>query len=145
MRSNVEADSLYLSHAYISTLILSAKILQREDIPVPLVLIINKECVHKTSMYLLPVFSLSISFCTGNKLSPCSVSNGNCSHLCLLSSIHPAGYSCSCPQGMVLSTDQRTCYNITLTMPPVTLPMEGMHVNVNLLVYVCVFTMCRSM
>lgn len=36
----------------------------------------------------------------------CSVSNGDCSHLCLL---NPRGYSCSCPIGVKLSKNGRTC------------------------------------
>lgn len=36
----------------------------------------------------------------------CSVSNGDCSHLCLL---NPKGYSCSCPIGVKLSKNGRTC------------------------------------
>lgn len=36
----------------------------------------------------------------------CSVSNGDCSHLCLL---NPKGYSCACPIGVKLSKNGRTC------------------------------------
>lgn len=36
----------------------------------------------------------------------CSVSNGGCSHLCLL---NPNGYRCACPIGVRLSRDGRTC------------------------------------
>lgn len=36
----------------------------------------------------------------------CSLSNGHCSHLCLLS---PSGYSCACPIGVKLSSDDKTC------------------------------------
>lgn len=37
---------------------------------------------------------------------PCRLNNGNCSHLCLLSS---KKMLCSCPLGMELNSDQRTC------------------------------------
>lgn len=36
----------------------------------------------------------------------CSLSNGHCSYLCLLS---PNGYSCGCPIGVQLSSDDKTC------------------------------------
>lgn len=49
--------------------------------------------------------------------NPCSIINGGCSHLCLLSPIsdetnrlHGApSYSCACPTGLVLGSDKRTC------------------------------------
>ena len=41
---------------------------------------------------------------------PCSENNGNCSHLCLLSaSSNSSGYSCLCPFGMMLDTNERDC------------------------------------
>lgn len=39
---------------------------------------------------------------------PCSINNGGCSHLCLLSSERPF-YSCACPNGIPLSLDNKTC------------------------------------
>lgn len=36
----------------------------------------------------------------------CSISNGDCSHLCL---INPNGYRCACPIGVKLSTNGRNC------------------------------------
>ena len=33
--------------------------------------------------------------------------NAGCSHLCLLSSA--TGYTCTCPNGLVLDSDQKTC------------------------------------
>jgi len=41
--------------------------------------------------------------------NPCRRNNGNCSHLCLLSSEKP-GYSCACPTGVKL-IDKYTCAN----------------------------------
>lgn len=41
--------------------------------------------------------------------NPCQDDNGNCTHLCLLSSLYPEGYGCECPDGMVLAGDGRTC------------------------------------
>lgn len=41
--------------------------------------------------------------------NPCSVNNGNCTHLCLLSSTYPEGYGCNCPDGLFLADDRRTC------------------------------------
>uniref|UniRef100_A0A674DIC2 EGF-like domain-containing protein n=1 Tax=Salmo trutta TaxID=8032 RepID=A0A674DIC2_SALTR len=40
--------------------------------------------------------------------SPCSVRNGDCSHLCLLSPITPY-YQCACPTGVQLLEDGKTC------------------------------------
>ncbi|XP_014208646.1 low-density lipoprotein receptor-related protein 6 [Copidosoma floridanum] len=43
--------------------------------------------------------------------NPCADQGGNggCSHLCLLSSRRPAGYSCACPTGVRLLEDGRNC------------------------------------
>lgn len=41
--------------------------------------------------------------------NPCRINNGNCSHLCLLSTKAP-GYSCACPTGVKL-IDNYTCAN----------------------------------
>ena len=41
------------------------------------------------------------------KLS-CKKSNGNCSHLCLITS-NDSGYQCACPHLMKLGEDQKTC------------------------------------
>jgi len=40
--------------------------------------------------------------------SQCAVDNGQCSHLCLLTPIDPF-YTCSCPTGVLLLSDNRTC------------------------------------
>ena len=32
-------------------------------------------------------------------VSPCAINNGGCAHLCLLSSTHPKGYTCTCHCG----------------------------------------------
>ncbi|XP_051275738.1 low-density lipoprotein receptor-related protein 6 isoform X2 [Dicentrarchus labrax] len=40
--------------------------------------------------------------------SPCSVKNGGCSHLCLLSPVKPF-YQCACPTGVQLLEDGKTC------------------------------------
>ena len=41
--------------------------------------------------------------------NPCAVSNGGCSHLCLLSAVNSSGYSCSCPEDLLLIDNQRDC------------------------------------
>ena len=41
--------------------------------------------------------------------NPCLEDNGNCTHICLLSSTYPEGYGCNCPDGLVLAGDGRTC------------------------------------
>ncbi|KAM3859173.1 low-density lipoprotein receptor-related protein 6 isoform 5-T5 [Diretmus argenteus] len=40
--------------------------------------------------------------------SPCSLRNGGCSHLCLLSPVEPF-YRCACPTGVQLLEDSKTC------------------------------------
>nr|XP_014343518.1 PREDICTED: low-density lipoprotein receptor-related protein 4 [Latimeria chalumnae] len=40
--------------------------------------------------------------------SDCKVNNGDCSHLCLLAPL-PKGHSCSCPTGIILLPDGKTC------------------------------------
>ena len=41
--------------------------------------------------------------------NPCDIINGGCSHFCLLSAVDPRGYTCDCPDGMVLGNDKQTC------------------------------------
>ena len=50
--------------------------------------------------------------------SPCENNNGGCSHLCLLSAVDPRGYSCNCPEEMLLSNDFTNCIlqNATTTV-----------------------------
>ena len=43
--------------------------------------------------------------------SQCQINNGNCSHLCLLSSLPPNHYSCACPTGIKLMEDGKTCFS----------------------------------
>lgn len=40
--------------------------------------------------------------------TPCALENGGCSHLCLRSP-NPNGFSCTCPTGINLMTDGKTC------------------------------------
>uniref|UniRef100_A0A8C3Y834 LDL receptor related protein 4 n=1 Tax=Catharus ustulatus TaxID=91951 RepID=A0A8C3Y834_CATUS len=44
----------------------------------------------------------------------CEVNNGGCSHLCLLAPL-PKGYSCTCPTGINLLSDGKTCSSGLLT------------------------------
>ena len=46
-------------------------------------------------------------FVTGT--NPCLNSNGGCSHICLLSATNSSGYSCACPDSLVLDENQRDC------------------------------------
>ena len=39
--------------------------------------------------------------------NPCAFNNGECSHLCLITS--EGNRSCACPTGIVLSDDNKTC------------------------------------
>ena len=41
--------------------------------------------------------------------NPCLIANGGCSHFCLLSAVNPRGYSCNCPEEMLLSNDLANC------------------------------------
>ncbi|XP_071521746.1 low-density lipoprotein receptor-related protein 4 isoform X2 [Panulirus ornatus] len=40
----------------------------------------------------------------------CTIANGGCSHLCLLSPA-PKAYSCACPTGITLKADKHTCHS----------------------------------
>ena len=54
-------------------------------------------------------------FCIFNLASnPCARNNGDCSHLCLLSTAF-GGYTCACPDGLNLrlATNQRTCTSLS--------------------------------
>lgn len=44
-------------------------------------------------------------------MNPCAVDNGNCSHLCLLSSDTPEGFACACPDRLALDENQRDCFS----------------------------------
>ena len=50
--------------------------------------------------------------------NPCLITNGGCSHFCLLSAVDPRGYSCNCPEEMLLSNDLANCtlQNATTTV-----------------------------
>ncbi|XP_016104637.1 low-density lipoprotein receptor-related protein 2-like [Sinocyclocheilus grahami] len=41
--------------------------------------------------------------------NPCDPRSSPCTHICLLSAIGPRFYSCACPSGWTLATDQFTC------------------------------------
>ena len=41
--------------------------------------------------------------------NPCETNNGDCSHLCLLSATHSSGFSCACPDSLLLDYDQKNC------------------------------------
>ena len=42
--------------------------------------------------------------------NPCDLlDNGNCSHLCLISGTNSSGYSCACPDSLVLDENKRDC------------------------------------
>ncbi|RWS07569.1 low-density lipoprotein receptor-related protein 6-like protein [Dinothrombium tinctorium] len=60
--------------------------------------IINSRLSHLTDLVVVEPF--------GILNSACQVNNGGCSHLCIM---HPSGHKCSCPFGLVLSSDERTC------------------------------------
>ena len=47
--------------------------------------------------------------CPISASNPCENNNGGCSHLCLLSSTDPRGFSCVCPDEMTLHNDNITC------------------------------------
>jgi len=42
-------------------------------------------------------------------INPCSPNNGGCSHLCLLSPDPPNFYTCACPTGIRIMSDNKTC------------------------------------
>lgn len=48
------------------------------------------------------------------KYNPCSINNGNCSHLCLLSMNET--YKCACPHIMILTSDNLTCKGMSMSL-----------------------------
>ena len=58
-------------------------------------------------LYVLKLQCLKMCFISSVVKSPCAVNNGGCSHLCLLAS--GGNYSCACPTGIALLSDQKTC------------------------------------
>uniref|UniRef100_A0A8C6LFG2 Low density lipoprotein receptor-related protein 4 n=1 Tax=Nothobranchius furzeri TaxID=105023 RepID=A0A8C6LFG2_NOTFU len=54
------------------------------------------------------VGGLSLFVCVSIVHNPCAVNNGGCSHLCLLAPA-PKASSCSCPTGINLQSDGKTC------------------------------------
>lgn len=59
-----------------------------------------------THMQLMIMFTFSQLYAVRN---PCTVNNGNCSHMCLLSAVAPSGYSCACPNDYILTENQTHC------------------------------------
>ena len=47
--------------------------------------------------------------CTSTGTNPCALNNGGCTHLCLLSSVQEAGFTCACPDGTTLNITQGIC------------------------------------
>lgn len=68
-----------------------------------------QEVIHFTDQ---PIFDIEAYDPTRQpyKWTPCEDNNGNCSHLCLMSSTALQGYKCSCPTGIKL-IDNKTCAN----------------------------------
>jgi len=57
-------------------------------------------CAHPAAVWIPVIFPIV--------RTPCEVNNGGCSHLCLLAPL-PKGYSCTCPTGINLQSDGKTC------------------------------------
>lgn len=71
-------------------------------------------CVLSTVAPMYPSFMQSIKVHDETEAvvkSPCEVKNGDCQHLCLLSSNHKK-YSCSCHEGWKLSSDMKNCEQV---------------------------------
>lgn len=69
----------------------------------------NQAIVLEISDIEAPKLIFAVSICLDN-YNPCEVNNGNCSHLCLLSTNQT--YKCACPHIMILMSDNRTCEGI---------------------------------
>lgn len=69
---------------------------------------IVRNIYHQQPVYDLKVWDARKQVLEDN---PCKVSNGNCSHLCLLSSVSSKGYSCACPTGIALLNEFRCAEN----------------------------------
>eukprot|EP00731_Ephydatia_muelleri_P017667 Em0010g765a len=50
--------------------------------------------------------------------NPCALNNGGCTHLCLLSSVQEAGFTCACPDGTTLNITQGICESGPPSPPP---------------------------
>uniref|UniRef100_A0A671SUC2 Low-density lipoprotein receptor-related protein 6-like n=1 Tax=Sinocyclocheilus anshuiensis TaxID=1608454 RepID=A0A671SUC2_9TELE len=73
----------------------------------PLLLSVNQVCWTLARRHVLMLFSSS-DVCDTEVTSPCTLKNGGCSHLCLLSPVKPY-YQCACPTGVQLLDDNKTC------------------------------------
>lgn len=105
-------------------------VLMNYDIHVCLYKLINPHCTTPWSSQKSKSVTLSFHHThththAGSGINPCSSANGNCSHLCLISSYQSTGYSCSCPEGMSLGNDQRTCFNSSSATPSTTASPQG--------------------
>ena len=65
--------------------------------------------VHGTTPMHHMLYNLPVSLCFIAS-NPCADNSANCSHLCLLSSATPEGYSCACPDELVLAVNHRDCF-----------------------------------
>lgn len=75
------------------------------------------DCADKTVITETPTQPFGIKVLHPNQFSevenPCQ--HHKCSHLCLLSSSSPHGYTCACPMHQVLKDDHHTCVSAPLT------------------------------
>lgn len=55
------------------------------------------------------VFNVLMMLMFNAATNPCIENNSTCSHMCLLSAVATAGYTCICPGDYVLSEDQAHC------------------------------------
>uniref|UniRef100_A0A8C6TMQ0 Low density lipoprotein receptor-related protein 4 n=1 Tax=Neogobius melanostomus TaxID=47308 RepID=A0A8C6TMQ0_9GOBI len=72
-------------------------------------------------------------------LNPCAVKNGGCSHLCLLAPA-PKGSSCSCPTGINLQPDGKTCTPGTAFIRKNKLSLSNHYTHSNVIIAILVYT-----
>ena len=74
-------------------------------------------CVYKSCTSCYDSISISLTLA----VNPCARNNGNCSHLCLLSTTS-GGRTCACPdgRGLRLAANLRDCISSLPTQPPTT-------------------------
>ena len=63
--------------------------------------------IHTTHMHMHPHIGTN----------PCALNNGGCTHLCLLSSVQEAGFTCNCPGGTMLNSTQGVCESTSQHSP----------------------------
>ena len=81
-------------------------------------------CLHDCAIHqLLVVMCIDPSDSSANYHvgpNPCTEDNGGCSYLCLLSAVAVDGYTCTCPDDLLLDAHGRNCSGAQLVFSVIT-------------------------